>query len=153
MPPLPQLRSSSGLDKMPAVLENIEVASGVYKHRIGINAFNGIVKVIDEAQNLRQLISDFPNALHDVEAVFYNGNTDTTIDISFTDTKNIDAKHNVYFKFGIFPWTLDATLAANTFFYKYEGLAAGVYRMAVTAVSATRESSNLVLADIVVIIP
>ncbi len=137
---------------MPAVLENVEVSSGVYKHRFGINALNGLVKVIDEAVNSRQLISDFPNALHDVEAVFFNGNTATTIAISFIDTKNVDAQHNVYFKKDSDPFNLDATLAANQFTYTFEGLASGAYRMAVTAVSATRESSNLVEADVVVIL-
>lgn len=137
---------------MPAVLENLE-ASGIYKHRFGINALNGIVKVIDEAQNIRQLISDFPNALHDVEGVFVNGFTANTIDISFVDTKNIDAKHNCYFKFNGNPFNLDATLAANQFTYTFEGLVSGLYQVGVTAVSATRESPNLVLFPIAFIIP
>lgn len=137
---------------MPAVLENQE-ASGVYKHRFGINALNGLVKVIDEAQNIRQLISDFPNALHDVESVFHQGQTATSIDISIVDTKNVDAKHNVYFQFNSGPWTFDTTLNANEFAYTLEGLAAGIYEIGATAVSATRESSNIKSMGFVILLP
>jgi len=137
---------------MPAVLENLE-STGVYKHRFGINALNGIVKVVNEGQNIRQLISDWPNALHDVENVFHQGQTATSIDIAIIDTKNIDAKHNVYFQFNSGPWTFDTTLAINVLAYTLEGLAAGIYEIGATAVSDTRESSNIKSMGFVILLP